>query len=34
VTTKRMYSEAAWIEIGPDKWCAVTFGGVQNMKVK
>jgi hypothetical protein len=34
VTTKRMYSEGAWIEIEPGKWCAVTFGGVQNMKVK
>ena len=34
VTTKRMYSEGAWIEIEPGKWCAVTFGGVQNLKVK
>jgi murein DD-endopeptidase MepM/ murein hydrolase activator NlpD len=34
VTTKRLYSEGAWIEIEPGKWCAVTFSGVQNMKVK
>ena len=34
VTTKRMYSEGAWIEIEPGKWCAVTFGGVQMLKVK
>ena len=34
VTTKRLYSEGAWIEIEPGKWCAVTFSGIQNMKVK
>jgi hypothetical protein len=34
VTATRLYSEGAWIEIEPDKWCAVTFGGVQNLKVK
>lgn len=34
LTAKRLYSEGAWIEIEPGKWCAVTFGGVQNLKVK
>lgn len=34
VTATRLYSEGAWVEIGKDKWCAVTFGGVANMKVK
>ena len=34
VTAKRLYSEGAWVEIATGKWCAVTFGGVQNMKVK
>jgi murein DD-endopeptidase MepM/ murein hydrolase activator NlpD len=34
VTATRLYSEGAWIEIEPGKWCAVTFGGVQNLKVK
>lgn len=34
VTASKLYSEGAWIEIEPGKWCAVTFGGSQNMKVK
>jgi uncharacterized protein YgiM (DUF1202 family) len=34
VTATRLYSEGAWIQIGKDKWCAVTFGGITNMKVK
>ena len=34
VTATRLYSEGAWVQIGKDKWCAVTFGGVANMKVK
>jgi len=34
VTASKLYSEGAWVEIEPGKWCAVTFGGTQNMKVK
>lgn len=34
VTAKRLYSEGAWVEIEPGKWCAATFGGVANLKVK
>ena len=34
VTATNLYSEGAWIEIAPGKWCAVTFAGSQNMKVK
>ena len=34
VTASKLYSEGAWVEIEPGKWCAVTFGGSQNMKVK
>jgi hypothetical protein len=34
VTATRLFSEGAWVEIGKGKWCAVTFGSVQNMKVK
>lgn len=34
VTATQLYSEGAWVQIGKDKWCAVTFGGVTNMKVK
>lgn len=34
VTAKRLYSEGAWVEIEPGKWCAMTFGGIQNLKVK
>jgi hypothetical protein len=34
VTAAKLYSEGAWIEFEPGKWCAVTFGGSQNMKVK
>jgi len=34
VTTTKLFSDGAWIEIEPGKWCAVTFAGVQNMKVK
>ena len=34
VTTRRLHSEGAWIEIAPGKWCAATFGGTANMKTK
>ena len=34
VTASKLHSEGAWVEIEPGKWCAVTFGGSQNMKVK
>jgi hypothetical protein len=34
VTATRLYSEGAWVQIGKDQWCAVTFGGMANMKVK
>jgi hypothetical protein len=34
VTATQMHAEAAWVQIEPGKWCAVTFGGSQNMKVK
>jgi murein DD-endopeptidase MepM/ murein hydrolase activator NlpD len=34
VTATNLYSEGAWLEIEPGKWCAVTFGGIQNLKVK
>jgi len=34
VTATNLYSEGAWIEIEPGKWCAATFGGIQNLKVK
>ncbi|MBV6395529.1 MAG: hypothetical protein HFACDABA_01105 [Anaerolineales bacterium] len=34
VTASKLYSEGAWVEIEPGQWCAVTFGGTQNMKVK
>ena len=34
VTGSLLHSEGAWIQIEPGKWCAVTFGGSQNMKVK
>jgi hypothetical protein len=34
VTATRLFSEGAWVEIGKGKWCAITFGSIQNMKVK
>lgn len=34
LTATRLYSEGAWVEIAKGKWVAVTFGGVQNLKVK
>lgn len=34
VTATKLFSEGAWIEFEPGKWCAVTFAGSQNMKAK
>ena len=34
VTAARLFSEGAWVEIEPGKWCAVTFGGTQHLKMK
>lgn len=34
VSGKRLHSESAWIELAPGKWCALTFDGVQYLKVK
>lgn len=34
ITSRRLFSDGAWVEIEPGKWCAVTFAGVQNMRVK
>jgi hypothetical protein len=34
VSATKLFSEGAWVEIGKGKWCAVTFGSIQNMKIK
>jgi len=34
VTSALLYSEGAWVQIDKDKWCAATFSGMANMKVK
>ncbi len=34
VTAAKLFSDGAWIEYEPGKWCAITFAGIQNMKVK
>jgi len=34
VTADKLASEGAWVQIAPGKWCAVTFAGSQNLKVK
>jgi hypothetical protein len=34
VTSALLYSEGAWVQIDKDKWCAATFSGMANMKIK
>jgi len=34
ITGKRLQSKSVWIEYEPGKWCALSFNGIVNLKVK
>lgn len=34
ITTTKLFSRSAWVEIEPGKWCALVFDGVRYLKVR